>query len=98
MLYATHIVPMELQQFNAAPQPPATLLHTPQDKFRRHGLADRTEDTPLGSSKDIAASFCRQPVSKVTVDELSVTLHMTHSYIVSRRVLGKATPNGDFHT
>lgn len=44
---ATHIVPMELQELNAATEPSRSLLNGLQHIFRAHRLADRTKDAPF---------------------------------------------------
>ena len=70
----TYIVPVKLQQFNSAAEPPAPLADRVQHILLRDGLRHRAEHAPLCRGVDAVPHPRRQLVPERAVDELGVAL------------------------
>jgi hypothetical protein len=74
VLVATHIVPVELQEFDSASQPTTALLNSFGHEVQRDGLGDGAKDAPLRGREYLSTNLRWQLVSKLAVDELCITL------------------------
>lgn len=75
MAAATYIVPVKLQQFDAAAQPSAPLLYSCKDEVVGDRLVGRAKDTPLSRSIYLLLHFRGQSVAKFSIYQFCIALN-----------------------